>query len=308
MPSRQHCCVTLSLVLVLFAATQSSRAVTVPVSFSGPSQAFVGVSTGYGAIIAEGSGNAFNLKTGKIEPFNFTPPTSHAVTLIGGFALINSQPASFSPASFDVTPTTIDGINSLSLDLLNGSSIPIALNTITVTSNSAIGLLKSVTVDISGEISSLIFQQDAAAVVTPLGPNFGNFSAPGTAFLDLTNFVASLLGIVNVNFNDFNQSAPATLMGTYTISGPPGAAKITLDGTFGLAVPVSTEGVLQLGITNPLSLSVSSTVDFLTTIFINAGFHLEQDQLVVPEPGSLALMAIGLALCGTILCRRKVSA
>lgn len=296
---------TLALVVAIHASSiQISYAVPVDVNFSGASQAFVGVTSVFGTLTATGSGVA-NTKSGP-EAFVLTPPTVHPITLTGGFALVDSQPNSVGPTSvFDVTPIAINAINNLNVDLLNGTVVPIAFNTVNLTSNSSVALLKNISVDASADADGLEFFQTGLSTLTPLGPNFGNFSVPGNFYLHASNFNATLFGVLNFPFFDLSEILPGTLSGTYTISGPANNTKITLDGTLALQVPVSVSEDFVLNVSNPLSLTVSATAAAAFTVLVNVGFHLEQDQIVVPEPGSIALLGIGVAMCGTAVWRRR---
>ena len=297
---------TLSIVVVISVFSKVGLAAIVPVNFSGPLQTFNGVATGFGTFAAAGSGEAFNAKTSKLEAFSLTPPLVHPLTVAGGFAKVKAEPVSVAPpALFNATPTAISDIANLNLDFLNGVTAPLTFNTMTLTSNSSIPLLQNITVDASGELSELAFNQTGAATLTPLGPNFGSFSVPGDVQFLLSNNFVTLAGIINDSLLDLAGTTSGALSGTYTISGPPGSAKITLDGTLGLTVPITGHTAFLVNASSPIALTVSATADLVASMLVNAGFHLEQDGLVVPEPGSVALMAIGLAMCGAFVWRRR---
>ena len=296
---------TLALVVAIHASSiQISHATPVNVSFSGASQAFVGVASVFGTLTATGNG-VTNSSVG-LEPFVLTPPTVHPITLAGGFALVDSQPNSVGPTSvFDVTPTAINKITNLNVDLLNGTVVPILFNTINITSNSSVNLLKNISVDASVDADGLEFFQTGLSTLTPLGPNFGNFSVPGNFYMHASNFVATLFGVLNFPLGNVSEIIPGALSGTYTISGPPNNTKITLDGTLALQVPINAADDFVLNVSSPFALTVSATAAAAATLLINVGFHLEQDQIVVPEPGSIALLGIGVAMCGTAVWRRR---
>lgn len=295
---------TLALVVAIHASSiQISHATPVNVNFSGASQAFVGVTSVFGTLTA--TGNGFTNSSVGLEPFSLTPPTVHPITLKGGFALVDSQPNSTGPAVFDVTPTAINSINNLNVDLLNGTIVPIELSTVILTTNSSNALLKNIPVDASLDADGLVFNQSGLSTLTPLGPNFGTFSVPGNFDMHASNFTAQLFGVLDFPFGDFSEILPGTLAGTYTISGPTNNTKITLDGTLALQIPVSASEDFVLNISNPLAITVSATAAAAATLLVNVGFHLEQDQIVVPEPGSIALLGIGMAMCGAAIWRRR---
>ena len=294
--------------IVIQASAVSSRAGTVNVTFSGASQAFVGVTSEFGSLTATGSGQAFNAKTSKVEPFVLTPPLVHALTPAGGFSPVNSQPLSIVPATFDVTPTAINDINGLKVDLPNGASSPVVFNTIEITTDSAISILKNFTLDISASLSELRFLQTGAATLTPLGPNIGTFSIPGDFQSFLSDYFTTYFGLLTYQLPNISETTSLPLTGTYTITGPPNAAKITLDGTIGLAILITDGGGnLNGDIDSPISLTVNASVDAAVSILVNVGYHFEQDQLVVPEPGSICLMALGLWLTALCAWRRRQS-
>lgn len=294
--------------IVIQAGAASSRAALVNVNFSGPSQAFVGVTSEFGSLTASGTGQAFNAKTSKVEPFALTPPLTHVLTPAAGFSPVSTDPASIVPAVFDVTPTAINDIKGLNVDLLTGASSPVVFDTINITTTSAIPLLKNFTLDISASLSALSFNQTGAATLTPQGPNFGTFSIPGDYYSHLSDYFTTYFGLLPFQLPDIFETTSLPLTGIYTITGPPNAAKITLDGTIGLAILVTDGGGnLNADIDSPISLTVNASVDAAVSILVNVGYHFEQDQLVVPEPGSISLMALGLSLTALAAWRRRQS-
>jgi hypothetical protein len=227
------------------------------------------------------------------------------MSLEGGFAPVNSEPKTIGPADFDITPTAINDIQNLSVNFLNGEIVPLVFNTLDLPTNSAVPILKNFTLDLSASFSSLKFEQFGAATLNPQGAGFGNFSVPGFFDFATTKANVALLGIFNLPVANFSSSLPGNFAGTYTITGPPENAKLTLDGTLGLIVPITADTKVSFSIGTPIQASLTGTAGLVASVLVNVGFHLEQDGLVVPEPGSIALMAIGLAMCGGVAWRRR---
>lgn len=285
---------SLAMVAIL-GASSPALAVPVSVDFNGANQGFAGVANAFGTVLATATGSVVNPDTKVVENFNTIPPLVHPVSLVGGFVQVETTPESDGPASFDIVGDAINSISSLNVDLMNGESVPFALNTINIKTNSTIPLLQSVPFSVSGNLSGLSFEQTGAATLSPLGGGVGNFSVPGTYTATLSNLVATFFGILPSNLGNLTLTYNATLDGVYSLSGTPTDTKLTLNGGLfnGFAVAVSDSLATSIGA--PLELTVEGEVDLKATFNVQGGFYLEQLGLIVPEPSSLLLLGLGLA-------------
>jgi hypothetical protein len=298
---------TLAFALVLL-LPKSLLAVGVSVNFTGPEQSLAGVATATGTATATGSGQAFNAVSKAIESFVLTPPTDHALELDGGSIPVVGTPQSLPPlATFDLTSDAITGISNLNLDLQGGASAPFTFTPFIVTTDSKVGLLKNVPVQFGGDFELLGFAQNAPATLTPLGPGIGTFSIPGEYFGGISNLTTLILEILPFEYiGTISMSSLGVLEGTYTLSGTPSNLTLSLDGTIELEMVPPLGLGLNTELSSPLALTVSVDGDISASLFLNAGFHLTQSGIVVPEPGSVVLLLIGCgSLLGVVTIRRR---
>ena len=280
-----------------------SSAVTVPINFSGPEQLLDATMSLSGGIGAVANGIAKNIKTGKLEPFVATPPTFHPVALDPPETTFSTNPDS---ASLDLPPNmTLFGfsgdqlidIKNFQVDVLGGATEFLTSAPLHVTTNSSIPILQDIEVGVSATLDRLTFQQTSAASLIPTGQGTGTFSMPGTAYLHLADGLVIVAGILPLPFELFSFPAPITLEGTYKVSGPLGNAKVELDGSL-LYVRELSPGAestsLATGISAPLMLTISATIEWPASANFLMNFHLEQSGLIVPEPASVVLVLIGL--------------
>jgi hypothetical protein len=289
-------CAALSLVGLALAVAAPARAVTVPINFTGTEQNFDLTLDLTGNVYANGSGSAYNAKLAKVEPFKFTAPLNHAVTLFGGAQNISSDPIT-DPlgTTFDVTPNQLVNMTDLDIDFLNGASTTFAIDTITLTTNSGISILKAIDVDLSADLSGLRFDQTGAATVLG-GPGSGTFGVLGDLTASLTNLNVVLFGLISVPVGDQSLSLPGALPGTWTMTSLGGPNwKVALDGNIDLNIPLSLVSQLTSEGTAPIPLTLSATIDLAAFVTINVAYHLE-DTFVIPEPGSIALLGVGLCV------------
>ncbi len=290
----------LSLGALAFLTSSPAKAEIVPINFTGTEQNFSATTTLSGSAIADGSGatkNIFNT----ISKFNFTPPLVHPLKLDPSPVIFNSDPKTDplgTTADIDGLLYVINDFQDTNLDLLNGKTAPIAIDTITITTNSASSLLKSITVDITGTLSELRFVQTGAWSGIPLGGGTGTFTIPGDIIVSMTNVKASLIGLINIDIDDLGGTFSQNLTGTWSLTGPSFNTKLALDGGLTIEVPLSVQTALALSTGIPIllpGLTVSSTIDLLASLSIGINYHLEQSGIdVIPEPGSIVLLGIGL--------------
>jgi hypothetical protein len=295
----------LSLGALAFLTSSSAKAVVVPINFTGAAQDFSATATLTGNVNAVGSGATKNIFN-QISKFNFTPPLDHPLKLDPTPVIFSSDPKT-DPlgTTFDLSATTLFDMFDTDLDLLNGKTAPIAIDTITITSNSSSSLLKSLTVDISGTLSQLNFVQTGAPTILG-GGGSGTFTLPGDISLTLTGAKASLAGLINIDIPDISGAFSQDLTGTWTLSGPGNNLKISLDGAYSISAPLSVQTALAISTGIPIllpGLTVSSTLDLVASLNLALTYHLEQTGLVVPEPGSVVLLGVGL-LCFAPFLRR----
>ena len=297
--------VALAVATLGLVSASRALAVTVPINFTGTEQNFDATIDLTGNLFANGSGSVVNTKN-KIEPFKFTAPLNHALGLAGGLPITLSSDPITDPAgtTFDLPAADqISKISALNLDLLNGTTADFALDTIIITTNSTVSLLKEISIDLSGTLSDLRFTQTGAAILTG-GAGSGTFSVDGELSATVDNLLAVIFGLLQVPVGTQSISTPFTLSGSWTSTGPSNNVKVTLDSTMDLAVPLSLLTNLTTSITQVLSLTISSTIDLAASLTINTALHLEQSGIVIPEPGSMVLLGLGLLAFAPLVVRR----
>jgi hypothetical protein len=290
-------------VVVTCVLDNSARAVTVPIDFSGPEQVLDVTASLTGGIGALATGTVKNVKTGKLEPFVSTPPTFHPIALDPEETTFSTNPKSVSPdlppnlTSFDFTGDQLADINGFQLDVMGGTTEFLNSALIHVTTNSSILILQDIEVGVSATLDRVTFQQTSAASLSPTGAGTGTFSLPGLGYLHLGDGTVNIGGIIPLPFELFSIPAPITLEGTYKVSGPLGNAKVELDGSLFYVRELS-PGVesssLATGISAPLALTISATIEWPASSNLLINFHLEQSGLIIPEPASVVLVLIGL--------------
>lgn len=285
-------CAALSLVGLALAVAAPARAVTVPIDFTGTEQNFDATIDLTGNLYADGSGAVVNTKA-KVEPFKFTAPFNHPLSLFGGAVVISADPKT-DPlgTTFDMQVDQLVDMTDLDVDFLNGQTSDFALDTIFITTNSTVSLLKSISIDVSGTLTGLRFDQTGAAVVLG-GPGSGTFAVAGDLSANIDNLLAVVFGLLQVPVGTQSITLPGSLTGTWTTTGPPNATKIALDGVIDLNVPISLITNLTTAITDVLSLTISSTIDLQASLTVSVAYHLE-DIVSIPEPSSIVLLGIGL--------------
>jgi hypothetical protein len=158
-------------------------------------------------------------------------------------------------------------------------------------------ILQDIEVGVSATLDRVTFQQTSAASLSPTGAGTGTFSLPGLGYLHLGDGTVNIGGIIPLPFELFSIPAPITLEGTYKVSGPLGNAKVELDGSLFYVRELS-PGVesssLATGISAPLALTISATIEWPASSNLLINFHLEQSGLIIPEPASVVLVLIGL--------------
>jgi len=295
----------LSLGALAFLWSSPAKAVVVPINFTGTAQDFSATASLTGNVHADGSGATKNIFN-QISKFNFTAPLDHPLKLDPTPVVFGSDPKT-DPlgTTFDLSALNLFDMQDTDLDLLNGKSATIAIDTITITTNSSSSLLKALTVDISGNLTQLSFVQTGAPTILG-GGGSGTFSLPGDISLTLTGANAKLAGLINVALPDIAGSFSQALTGTWTLTGPGNNLKISLDGSYSIDAPLSVVTALALSTGIPIllpGLTVSTTLDLAASLHLALSYHLEQTGLVVPEPGSVVLLGVGL-LCFAPFLRR----
>lgn len=267
-----------------------AHAVNVPLLFNTPfgtdtNQSFNGSVNGNGTVQIGGSALGFETIPNQTISLN-----------------IPSTGVSSSPASTDalgngdltgVGTNQLVDINALDLDMLNGQSASVTINQIIISGiplNLFIG-------PIGGALTGLTFQQTGPSVLTggsTIAGGSGTFTDPGNlnATLALNTVpvgIAPSTTLTTLTLGNQSLSSAFALTGNWTVTPLGfGQRKVSLDGSQTLSVPLSL--VTQLIST---ASAVTVTVALNATVGVVVGYHLQT--IVVPEPGSIALLGIGLA-------------
>ncbi len=316
---------TVGLLLLLQA---SATAVIVPLNFGNGSQ--VGLVNNMtvkvppevsGEVELGGGGTVYNAVSKKVENFAFTAPLNHSLKLspdwrpISFNARTTNRPF-FSSTPFDAASAEIShsGPNLSLLDLTSlnfemgggGRGLLVPVDTLVVTSNSNVSILKALTVDLSlnDQGFGMQFVQTSAATVG--GSNGqGSFHLTGE-IRALFEYDAILAGIFPTPIENGPFYNPASFDGVWKIAQAGQKHKLTLDGTLHFVVSDSVTALsTQLSISSPLALTLTITTDLAFSFGISAAVHLEQ-YFTAPEPGSIVLLGIGLAaITAVAIARRK---
>lgn len=285
----------LSLALVMFAA--QAQAATIQVGFSGANQAFAGVANVFGTVTATAQGTVWNPDTEEVENFMTVPPVAHIVKMNGGFVLVETSPASQNLATFGVTGSHVDSIAGLNLDLMNGApGVGFTLSEISINTNSNVPLLASVPFSLSATISGLTFNQTGGATLNPLGEGVGNYSVPGTFTATLSNIEGKFFGVIPVPMGNLTLTYDSALTGVYSLSGPVDNTSLTLNGGLFNGFALAFADSFSASIGAPLDLSVEGTAALNAQLNVQGGYYLEQLGIVVPEPRTLLMLGLGLAV------------
>ena len=295
-------CAALVVLMVAVLAAVPARAVIQPGNAISPNQAFDLTIDLTGNVFGGGNGSVVKAK---VEPFKFTNPLNHPLSLYGGEISLSTIPVSDPlSATHEHWGTQLVDYDGLALDLLNGESADFALDTIFLTTNSTVSLLKSISIDVSGTLSGLRFDQTGPAVILG-GPGIGTFSIAGELTANVDNLLAVVFGLLQVPVEGQAVVLPFDLQGTWKIPEPVFSNKFELDGDLSLSIPLSLLTNLTTSITDVLSLTISSTIDLAANLELNAHFHLEPQICWCPEPGSVALLGIGLAAVAGVAVHRR---
>jgi len=257
-----------------------------------------------GNLTATGGGAAYNATAKAIQPFVVTAPTVHPLSFTGGPQSVDSNPTG--QGDFTLTDPnlhTLVDIQNLDVDLLNGQSVPFAIDTVDIFTNSKIGLLKDITIDVSATLSKLTFDQTGSSVLTPTGVGTGTFVVNGDLNGTASDLNAIVLQLLSLPLDPQDLTLPGALAGTYTITSVPGGRKISLDGSINLQLPLTLNTQLSTSNSDVVPLTISTTVDLAASLTIAVGFHLST--VVAPEPGSFVLLGIGLAALVPIIRHRR---
>ena len=232
------------------------------------------------------------------QQFSVKPSVSGDVSLAAK-VLIFSIPQQTRPVTSFEAPTTsshpqsldnlgtgdygggsLSDIDSIHIDFLNGQSSELGFYPVPFLTKSS-----STKLHIEGNLTELTFQQTGTSVTSKLTHGAGTFELPGTLTAKLSNLVANIDGFASLPFADQSYDLPVTLTGNWSVTSDLFGGEFTLEGSQLLDLPLA----LATTVTGPVDVSFS----LLSTISLGIDYHLETLNQV-PEPGSVALLLIGL--------------
>ncbi len=296
----------LSLLGLVLAASAPARAITIPINFQGTEQHFSASIDLSGNLHAEGNGSAWNSQQKVFEPYTLTSPFDHSLGLFGPPLHLSSDPKTYPlGTTFDLKADSLVGIHDLDIDFLSGQSLDFTIDTVKITTNSKVALINALLgqVDLSGTLSEFRFDQTGIASVTGSAKT-GTFAVSGNFGATISNLNLIFGGLLLVPIDDQAVSLPGALTGTWKLTGPLNAQKVSLDGSLSLDVPLALITNLTTSNTDIFTLTMSTTLDMAGSLNVTFNYHLEDIQPLAPEPGSIVLLGIGLCAAVVPLARR----
>jgi hypothetical protein len=198
----------------------------------------------------------------------------------------------------------LSGISNLNAELLNGKSVPFAIDQINI-----IALLSglfpiNVTIDITVDIAEIDILQSGAATITDAANGLAN--VPVDMILRTDLFVDVQNGTSTQNLEGVEFTIPLILAATAAQAGA--GVDVLLDSASVFETPLSIIEPVMLD--DGLANQFTGTIGLLATASIDSSLHLEfsggaPGPLPVPEPGSVILLGVGLiGLVGVLRSRR----
>jgi hypothetical protein len=216
----------------------------------------------------------------------------------------------------DNSPT---GISNLRLDLLNTKTMNFALNTINLP-RSLMVLNEAydgaplngpayfpfestpLPLNLSGSIGSLYLEQNTSKAPTflPDGPGSmsGTFQIPALLHASLS-FTLTQGSLPLSSATGLDQTESLTLTGKYFLTGSGNHLNIQLLGSQVMSLPIS--GNYPLAVQNSTLYGVTASVDIASAALNLVVNYSLKSAVVVPEPGSVLLLAIGLVAIAPLL-------
>lgn len=303
--------------LVALVAPATAHAITLPINFTGTNQQAFGSLTISGDVGLNGAGAALNPLSGKVEPFTFTPPLSHPFDVLDPIKIDTNpysvdfpwhryllSPITPPPTQFTFVGGQLSDMQDFDFDVYLKQYMPIPAPTLdfyiepfNFTTNSKVSLLKNVSVDFSGEFQHLGFEQTGAPTFTPTGPGHGTFRVPGEGVVRMFSGNLILAGAFQLPVAMQPPVTPVELTGTYSILDPGPHAQLHLFGSVDLTFPLfaSPQLATAISVDSPVALTISATLDLPVSVRLQLQYSFLTEIAIVPEPGSAALLAIGLS-------------
>jgi hypothetical protein len=297
----------------------SQHALASIVDFTGDAQTFGASITGSGNYDVTGADPYFVTLLG--TGYKLTPAEQTGnVALLNQPIIVNSHPQTrgidttsahgpYNDGSNNPLPNTTDfeaknghmeGAFGVGIDLLNGSKMAVGIsNIILISQKYNVGSGKSIGPPYNFGIglnpvtfNTLYFSQTGTATFVDGAHNTGTFDIPGVIGGTVTATIALDTNGLNYKITtDLNLHEDFHLTGTYTLdNGPPKNLGMSLDGGVNLSLPLS----LNEAVTETVApgSGLTGTIIFNSSINLALNYHLQG--VMVPEPGSVILLGIGL--------------
>jgi hypothetical protein len=199
---------------------------------------------------------------------------------------------------FEAKNGHLEGAFNVGLDLLNGANPSFAITPINLSADKLLippppllphdfGI-QTFSITLTGiSFANLFFTQTGTATFTDGANGTGTYDIPG-ALGGKINITIGIQG--NPLAESFNLNSALDLTGTYHLdNGPPKNLGMSLDGGQNLSLPLTLDEALATAI-GPIGLT--GTILVASSINFAVNYHLQG--VMVPEPGSVILLGVGL--------------